>query len=702
MRWNKQPIDSQQVKQLHQRYGIDLLTASILSRRQIEPKDFRFYLEDDIRYLHNPFLFEDMEIAVDRVHEAIEQQEKVRIFGDRDVDGMTSTALLYQALTECGLEVSWRVPQQDEPYGLTRAGVQQMIEDEVTLFFTVDCGISNIEEVALAAGQGIEAIILDHHLPSETLPPAVAVIDPKIEGCGYPFADLAGCGVVAKFIWALNFSLTDLYHQEVVLLHAHPGNDTVIIDAVKLENLIETDRITEHVVPGYLPESQSRLAQFLVDRQILVYDQKVEKAMLQKAFGQKTEIHLIDIAQEVHRLFPQVAGKSLVRLHQRSKLRKYSSGGTQEIDLLVELFTSYVHRKYPVLSSEYEKLLDLVAIGTVADLMPMKGENRLLVKRGLKVLSQTPRSPIAVFLAQVNLAGKPISTTNIGWQISPVFNAAGRLGVPDIAVNLLLSSTPEEQLSLCSELISLNRKRKKLGDDCWNRILPKARKSLEEHEGKIIIVYDSIVNRGITGVMASRLMNMFKVPAIVIAKVESHLVGSMRSNKEVHVKDFLSQFDDIFLDHGGHQCAGGFSLKEVDFDEFLIRTDESSQLFESLDATEEIYIDAELPHAFMKPELIDLVETFEPYGVDHQPLQFLVKGVKILEAALLGNSEVKHVRMLIGCGAYKWPAIFWKAGERVGVDFSATDTVDVVFRFGRNYYKNMENLQLTILDIVRS
>lgn len=701
-RWEKKEIDSQQVRVMADKYHVDLLTASVLARRGIEGERVRFYLEDDPLFLYNPFLFEDMESAVDRILDAVEEGEKVRIFGDRDVDGMTSTTLLKEAFDELGLDASWRVPLEDEPYGLTKARVDEMVSDDITLLVTVDCGISNNEEIAYAASYGIDAIVIDHHLPGPELPAAVAIIDPKVEGSGYPFAHLAGCGVAAKVVWALRFSQTEFYKEEVVLLHAHPGNDTVVIDALKLENLVEIDRISEHVVPGILPAEQSKLFEFLIGKQILVYDQKLEHKMLQQAFGKHVEINLIDLAPAIWELFPGARGKSLVRMHQKSRSRRYYEQQMQEIDALVSVFQSYVIKSNRSLSGDYDKILDLVAIGTVADLMPMTDENRLLVKRGLDMLGRGHRESITSFLAIQNLAGKRISTTNIGWQISPVFNAAGRLGVPDVAVSMLLSKDRAEQERLVMELISLNKKRKKLGDESWNRILPKAYKSFEEHDSRIVIVYDPQVNRGITGIMASRLMNTFKVPAIVVAKLDTHLVGSMRSSKNMNVKKFLAKFDDILLDHGGHQCAGGFSLKQDLLDEFLIRADEASGELDAYVEDELIYIDAEIPPQYMTPELISTVELLEPYGEEYPVLQFMLRGAKIEEVAPMGQGVQTHARLLVSYGQHKWPAVFWRAGERIGRDFDRGQTVDLVFRFGRNYYKNTETLQLTILDIAQS
>ncbi|HKL60318.1 MAG TPA: DHH family phosphoesterase, partial [Sphaerochaeta sp.] len=164
MEWKKKSVASQDVKHLHEQYGLDPLCSSIMVRRGLtSPDQVKFHLESELTYLHNPFLFDDMEEVVDRINGAVSEGEKVRVFGDRDVDGITSTALLVQELQRLGIDVSYRVPEGDEPYGLTMEGVDAAYEDDVTLIITVDCGISNNSEIAHAKTLGIDTIITDHH-----------------------------------------------------------------------------------------------------------------------------------------------------------------------------------------------------------------------------------------------------------------------------------------------------------------------------------------------------------------------------------------------------------------------------------------------------------------------------------------------------------------------------------------------------------
>jgi single-stranded-DNA-specific exonuclease len=705
MVWQKYPIESDTVRKVSEEFGIDLLLASILVRRNLHRReDIKFVLEDDLLFTHNPFLFVEMEDAVDRIHQALEEGEKILIFGDRDVDGITSTVLLTQAIRDLGGDVRWQVPMGDDPYGLNMEAVERFAADDGTLIITVDCGISNKQEIERALELGIETLVVDHHNPPEELPPAVAIINPKVEDCGYPFRDLAGCGVASKLVWALLFSRSPFYNQSVCLLNVRPGNDSYFIEAVKLINLVETDRVVETLNPGMVGLAETRLYRFLEGEEILVYDADPQEKMLRKIFGPDTLIALIDLKPEIEQVFPALRGRgtSLLALREKSRIGRYESSRLEEIDVLANLFRSFVHRKVPALNEDFPRCLDLVALGTLADLMPLVDENRILVRQGLKVLNATGRKGLRELLFQKNLLGKRIGTTDIAWQLSPSINATGRLGRPDTAVNLLLSEDEKQLKELAEEVDSLNRERKKLGETVWSRILPKTKKNLDEMSGNMVFISDSSIHRGITGIIASRLSNTMKVPAVVVAHFDGKAVGSVRCDPPFNVRSFLSNFEDLFFDYGGHDCAGGFSMPEEHFDTFTHRVRTFAKGIEPVETVEErLSIDAELPPAYMKPELITVQESFEPYGEANPPLIFLARGMKILQADLMGRKEVVHLKLLLEGGVHKWPAVYWNAAPRLGRDFQVGDCVDVAFRLGRNYYNNNETLQLTVLDLHR-
>lgn len=702
MNWQKTTIDPDKVRALSSKYNISLLAASIFVRRGIsEPNDILYFLEDDSIFLHNPFTFAQMERVVERIMQAREEGEKVKVFGDRDADGITSTVLMKEELDAMGIDASWALPKGDDPYGLTKDAVDDFARQNGTLFITVDCGISNFEEIPYASERGIDTIVLDHHNPTEILPDAYAIINPKIEDCGYPFRELAGCGVAAKVIWSLRFAQTPLYNRAICLLNVRPGNECYILEAALLSNLVEVDRISETIVPGMLDMDRTRLASFLVGREVIVYEAAAQENMLRALWGEDTEIGLSDIAAEFWKLYPELKGSSLLKLREQERTG-LSADANNELDVLVRIFTLCTLRNYKQLYENFTDVLDLVALGTLADLMPLRNENRLLVKAGLDSISKTKRKGMQSLLFRQNLSGKRIDSTDIGWQVSPLINATGRLGVPERAAELLLSRDTAEIEALVSEILDLNRERKKLGDKVWEKILPSARDSLDELNGKIIQVGGADIHRGVTGIIASKLVKYFHVPALVVSILSDKAVGSARSIKGFNIKELLDKCSDIFADYGGHDFAAGYSMPLDNYEVFQSRISELSlHIDEYISADDILSIDAEVPARYMSPKLLELVDLFAPFGEANPPLVFLNRDASIGKLDIIGKKDRSHVRMLIESGSYKWPALYWNAAERVNRDFSLHDTVDIAFRLGRNYYQNRESLQLTILDLKR-
>ncbi|HSV56321.1 MAG TPA: single-stranded-DNA-specific exonuclease RecJ [Magnetospirillaceae bacterium] len=705
MKWHKKDVSPAAVKEIAVRFDLDLLAASVLARRGITaPGELLYFVEDDLRYLHNPFLFEQMEDAVDRVLQARDEGEKILVFGDRDADGITSTVLVYRALEAKGMDVRYRLPSEDEPYGLSRKAVEDFAADFGTLIITVDCGISNHAEIDLARELGVDVIVLDHHIHRRgELPGAVAVVDPKIEGCGYPFRDLAGCGVAYKFVRALAFAESWLYKQQVALLNVRPANDSYTLEAVRLSNLVETGRLSETIVPGMVELGKTRLLPFLSDQQIFVWDGELQRRLLDKAFGRAVEFQFHDIAADIAELIPSVRGKSLPRLREQSRIARYSEQPAGEIDVLASLFVSFALRKTAVSEEEDLEALQLVAVGTLADLMPLRNENRILVRKGIAALNAKPRAGLAELLARLNLAGRRLAARDIAWQLTPAINATGRMGSPETAVRLFLGETSSERTRLAEDVIAMNQDRRKLGSEGWEAVLPDARKSLEAHDGKLVLVGRDDVNRGITGIIAARLSNTLRVPAVVAAFLGGGtIVGSLRSLRGFPVKELLELCSDLFIDYGGHDQAAGFSLPADSWDELARRIRDFTKAVELETEDESLVIDAELPHSYMKPEITDLVDRFEPYGEENGPLLFLSRDVPITSLELVGKREQNHVKLLLDFGQHRWPALFWSAAERVERDFSRTDRLDIVFQVGRNYWNGMEQTHLVIKDARRT
>ena len=531
MKWEKKEIPQDMVKHIAATYGCDLLTASILLRRGIiHGEEIRYFLEADLRHLRNPFDLPGMEDAVDRILAAKEEGEKVLVFGDRDVDGVTSTVLVVSFLRGLGMDVSWRLPMGDDPYGLSFKAVEDFAEASGTLIITVDCGISNHGEIRQAHERSIDVIITDHHNPQEELPPALAIVNPKLADSSYPFRDLAGCGVAYKLISALRFALkSELYGQSICLLNIRPTNDAYTIEIGKMRNLVLMDRLIETVIPGMVRITGTRLPSFLEGQQILVWDGALQKKILTKIFGPGIDVQMLDIAPEIGKEIPSVAGKSLLRSKELSRIARYSSKDISELDVFISLFTSFIQRRENHFTLEDGADLQLVSIGTVADIMPLKDENRIMVRSGLEALQKTPRPGLSDLLFKLGFAGRRLGTMDISWQLGPAINAAGRMGNPDKAAALFLEKDPLKRDQLAGELIGMNEERKKLGLDAWTIVQPLAEANLKTYGGKLALAYGEEIYRGITGIMANRLVNRFKVPAVVVSFGDDTLTGSLRS-----------------------------------------------------------------------------------------------------------------------------------------------------------------------------
>ncbi|MDR2576280.1 MAG: single-stranded-DNA-specific exonuclease RecJ [Treponema sp.] len=711
MNWEKKDIPPEKVKEISAKYGCDLLTASILTRRGITTgESIKFFLEEDERFLHNPFELPGMEDAVERILAAKEEGEKVLVFGDNDVDGITGTVLLTEYLGGLGLDVSWRIPGADDPYGLSLEAVEEFVAAYGTLIITVDCGISRIDEIKRANELSVDVIVTDHHEPQEELPDALAVINPKLKDTTYPFKDLSGCAVAWKLVTALRFSQSGLYGQPMCLLNTRPLNDAWVVEAAKMRNLAVIGTLSETIIPGGLHISDTRLPAFLEGQQILVWDAPLQKRVIAKLFGNGVEIGMFDVAPEIGREIPSTAGKSLIRIKELSAVAKYADRESGELDVLASLFRSYAHRKENRESAETVFETQLAAIGTIGDIMPLLDENRIIVRSGVKSLMPSaggrtggrgPKPGISELLDKLELSGTHFDVKDIAWKLCPAINAGRRMGSPEKAAALFFEKNPALREKLALELVAMNRQRKQMEDEIWVKLEPMAFKSFSEFGEKLIFVYGQEINKGVTGLIAQRAVRRFKVPAITVSFGADVYTGSIRSARGFNIGSLLEQCGDLFIDCGGHEFAGGFSLKPENWDLFNERLKNVSLSMELAEDREEgISIDAELPLDYLTPDILNLVDRFAPYGNENEPLVFLAKRLFIEELNFIGKNESKHLRMTLATGKHKWPCLYWDAASRViNKEFDKGDYVDVVFTITRDWYKGIATPQMMVCDL---
>lgn len=705
--WFKKQISKTQVESVSKKYSLDPITASIMVRRGITGgRDILYYIEDDLRFQHSPFMFAAMEDAVDRILDAKEENEKVLIFGDRDVDGVTSTTVLYDCLSSMGIDVSYKLPGGDDAYGLSMQAVEEFAANYGSLIITVDCGISNNAEIAKAAELGLDVIVVDHHNAPETLPSPAIIIDPKTENSGYPFPDISGCAVVYKLVSAIRFSQSSWYKQDVTLLNVSKENSAV--ECVKVRNLVPVSRLTQTIDQNTASLSDTNLPSYLQGQLLLAWDAKTLSQDLQSLFGDGAQFNLVDIREEAAKLFPKFASMTLTQLKGMSKMAKYGDHEPTEIGGFYNIFVTWVQKSlakdFPSFAQAQEKDLQLVALAALADIMPMKNENRIFVKNGLKSINSGRIRPgLRELMAELNLTGKRINSIDLSWVVVAHLNAAGRLGQPELAAKLFITDSQNERLETAKQIIELNAERKQLCVDAWNYAGIQAKASIPLHSNKLCVVIDERINRGVSGILAGRLVSTYNVPAMTVTIVDGIAIGSMRSCRNYDVTQFLNKMDDLFINHGGHNFAAGFSFKRerlAEFEERIKTLSSEIKLGDTKDTGGDI--DAEIPAQYLTPALLDISDRFEPYGEENPQLLFMAKNIRVASGQRMGKGEKMHLKITVDCGKYKWPCIFWNEGERLGRDFNVGDRVDFIFRVERNVFNRIETPQINLVDIKKS
>jgi single-stranded-DNA-specific exonuclease len=700
-KWVKNDINPEQVKKISAKYGCDLLTASILLRRGYAGgEEIRYFLEDDLRHLRNPFLLDGMEDAVERILAAKEEGEKILIFGDSDVDGITGTVLLASYLESLGIDVTWQIPTGDESYGLSLDAVETFAKNNGTLIITVDCGISRFAEIKRARELSIDVIITDHHEPQDELPEALVIINPKLKNSGYPFRDLCGCAVAFKLVSALRFAdKSELYGQQICLLNTRPVNEAWIIEIAKMQNLVVVDTLIETIMPEMVSISNTRLPEFLNGQHILVWDAPLQKQTFAKLFGRSVEVGMMDIASEIGKEIPQIAGQGLLRIKEISKIAKYSDKELTELDVFINLFVSYSRLRE---RRDESADLQLAALGTIADIMPLIDENRIIVRKGMEALAGKPRPGLSELLYKLELAGRKFDAKDISWRLCPTINAARRMGKAETAAALFFEKDAGTRDRLAVELTAMNEDRKTLEEKTWSIAEPIAYKNFTEFDEKLTIVYSEKINKGVTGLIAQRAARQFNVPSIAVSLGETLCTGSLRTARGINVLSLLEQCGDMFIDSGGHQAAGGFCLEMSKWDTFMERLKTTAQSIEFAETPDEelINIDAELPNSYITPDLLKLIDRFEPYGNKNDQLVFMAKKLVIKDINFIGKPEAKHLKIMLDTGRHKWPALYWQSADRfTNKEFAVSDTVDVVFTISRDYYRGNETPQMVITDL---
>ncbi len=530
-----------------------VVAALLCSRGYETPDQIRLFFEGGLAELPDPTIMKEMLPARDRVVRAIRCREKIVIYGDYDVDGITATSTLLSGLRRLGGDVDYHIPHRtEEGYGLNRDALSAISERGASVVVSVDCGISARDEAIHASEIGLDLIITDHHQPPTERVSAVAVVNPKQPGCIYPFKELAGVGVAYQLL-------------------------VTIRDVISPETAIDD-------------------------------------------------------------------------------------------------------------------LLELVAMGTIADVVPLVGPNRILVREGLRRLSQSKSIGLNALLAAAGLSGKAVSAGNVAFGLAPRINACGRIGHADLAVELLLTDDRLRASDLAERLDELNNQRQQMEQ----RILQEAQALLNAdplwQERPALVLGSESWHPGVIGIVASRLVEMLHRPVLLFSMDGEMAKGSGRSIKGFHLYRALESHATYLLKYGGHELAAGLSLERTRFDEFrdaFVDYARRNLSEESLLPT--VYADIEIDPTQVNLELIEQLVKMEPFGMGNPTPAFMLRGMSATYTREL--SQGKHFRARIRNGNSVLDAVAWRMGEKMG-DF--TGSLDLVAGVERNDYNGQSSVQLVL------
>ncbi len=503
--WKLALTDEPAAERLQAELTIPLLFCRLLIQRGIQNiEEARAFFRHDLKNTHNPFLMKDMDLAVERLDKAIQNNERILLYGDYDVDGTTSVALMYTFLSGLHSNLDYYLPDRDkEGYGVSMAGIEYARETACTLVIAMDCGIKANAPVAMAKRYGIDFIVCDHHLPEGDLPDAVACLDPKRPDCPYPYKELSGCGISYKLA------------QAMALHHNMP------------------------------PE-------------------------------------------------------------------------------------------------EITSLLDLVAVSTACDIVPMTGENRILAHFGMERLNRSPRIGLWAMCERINRP-YPLDITDVVFGIGPLINAAGRLADAREAVRMLLSADKNSALDNATQLVTRNKERRLMDAATAAEATRKFMELSDFENRKTTVLFEPNWHKGIIGIVASRMVEAFHKPTVILTQSNGKAVGSARSVAGFDLYNALQQCEDLFITYGGHAHAAGMQIALENVDAFKERFESvvGKQIAPEMEQPQ-VDVCTKIRFDEITPTFWKMLQRFEPFGPQNRNPVFWAEGVYDTgRSRLLANNHVK-------------------------------------------------------------
>ncbi len=547
-------------QKLAEELAIPPVVAQILVNRGLRTAEqMKAFFYPSLSDLSDPFELPDMDKAVDRIIEALRNRERIVIFGDYDVDGITAASLLYLVLSRFGADVMWYLPDRLlEGYGLSQKGIDEAVDKGATLLISVDCGITGTDTVEYAKSRGLDCIITDHHEPGDRIPEAVAVVDPKLCPEDVPYRELAGVGVAYKLADALYEAL----NEDKSYLHQH---------------------------------------------------------------------------------------------------------------------------------------LDLVGLGTIADIVPLTGENRALAKFGLRTIEMTDKPGIKALLQVSGLWGSELSSWHVVFVLAPRLNAVGRISDPSLAFKLLISNNYREALEMAKILEEENKRRKELDEAIFAEAVELAERTMRPEDKALVLVSDRW-HLGVIGIVASRLVERYYRPVVLISTIDGLGKGSARSIPNFHLLDAIRSTGHLLTKFGGHKYAAGLCIEPSKIEEFrkeFLRY--AAQHLSDADLVPQLYIDARILPEEIDLNLVNWLDLFAPFGPENMRPVFLIENADVVgEPQVVGTN---HLRMRIRNSNRTLDVIGFGFGDMKESISMRTRPVHLAVVIEKNTYYGEPDVQLRIKDI---
>lgn len=556
--WNVKKYDNELIEKIKDTYKISEIMAKLLVSRNIEYDEIGNFLNGTLEDLNDPYEIKDMDKLVERIDKAIKNKEKICIYGDYDVDGITSITIMYQFLTKLGADVMYYLPDRlIEGYGINNNALDEIKRKNVSLIVTVDCGITAVEEVEHAKEIGVDICITDHHECAEILPDALAIVNPKRKDDGYSFKMLAGVGVAFKCLVA-------------------------------------------------------------------------------------------------------------------------------------------IAKKYNLDENEYLRYLDIVSIGTISDIVPLVGENRIISRYGLKMMEKTENIGLKALLKLVNY--KEIDSMMVSFGMAPRINACGRMGNASAAVKLLLEKDERTAERIALELDNLNQERKDVESVIFEEALDTIEKNHLDKKNSIVL-YKNSWHNGVIGIVASRLVNMYYKPVILLTKEHGLIRGSGRCPAGFSIYDALTECKDKVTQFGGHELAAGLSLEEDMIPDFVEAFEIAASKQKDGISEQIIDIDAQIERKDLNIQIIKDIRNLKPYGQSNQMPLFIYKGLKV--NAIRTIKDDKHLKLVLRDDKSLIDAVGFSMGSRRD-EIRIGDRIDVVGNVELNSYNTPKTIQIVLQDFKKS